>query len=172
MALNGYTVTCGRKTGGIKRIGLIAASDVKSVTVADSAVTAITLNTSAKFRRYEFQQDQAELTIGGSGTSVDISIDMWLEKMSAAGSKAINEILDSLPCGVMALVELANGESCLVGYSAILGANRPIKTASLGGTSGRAFADDSYQQITLTVSQPDEPLYLSSSVEIDTLYAA
>lgn len=170
MALNGYTVTCGRKTGGIKRIGLIANADVMSVTVVESAVTAIALNTPAKFKRYEFQQDQAELTIGGSGTSVDISIDMWLEKMSAAGSKAINEILDALPCGVMALVELANGEKCLVGYSAILGNNRPIKTATLGGTSGRAFADDSYQQITLTVSQPDEPLYLATSVLTDELF--
>lgn len=171
MALNGYKVPCGRKTGGLKRVGLFESGSLLDVTEANSKITALSL-TSKALKPYQFQQDQAEVTISGSETSVEISLDMWLEKMSAEGSAAINEILDALPCGLCAVVEFANGEACLLGYSHILSKERPFKRGTPNGTSGRAFSDESYQQITLVVSQPDMPLFFDKSVDIDALYEA
>lgn len=171
MALNGYTVPCGRKTGGLKRIGLFSAKDLISVTEANGKISAISI-TAGTLNPYQFQQDQAEITIGGSETSVDITLEFWLEKMSAEGSVAINEILDELPCGLCAIAELANGEACLLGYSHILGKERPFKKGTPGGGTGREFSADSYQSISLTVTQPDMPLFFDKSVDIDALYAA
>lgn len=62
MALIGYQRKAERKNGGIRTLGLIAASDVTSVSYSeeDRALFELTLAAEKKFTKYEFREDEAE----------------------------------------------------------------------------------------------------------------
>lgn len=170
MALTGYTKTCGRSNGGIKRVGLIEAADLSKVTETEGKITAITFAEGKKFHKYEFQQDQAEITVDGENV-FNYSLNMWFNKMSAETSKAMAEIADAAPCGIVALVEQANGSSFLLGYNSEFGTERAVESFTAGGGTGRALTDANNYQITLATTQAVPVTYLDDSLDTTTLYA-
>jgi hypothetical protein len=168
ITLSGFKRQCGRQTGGVSRIGIAKASDIKSVTVTEGAITAIEFKDDAKFKDYESAVDQAEFTYANGETTLLIR----LNRVGKAASQVNNELADLAPCGLVALAQLNNGETVLIGYSEEFKLTRPIIAFDSNATSGKALTDENFFDITLKTTQVLAPLFLSDSVEIDTLFAA
>lgn len=165
--LSGYTRQCGRQSGGISVVGLIPVADVTDVTVTDSAITAITMASGKFFKKYDSELDQAEYKFSGS----EVSILIRLNRNSATSSKVYNELVDVAPCGLLALVKMNNGETALVGYTEEFKFERPITTIESDASSGKAISDPNYMDITLKTTQVVAPLFLSDSLDVNTLFA-
>ena len=77
VTLAGIASDCLSNKGGVKAVYLANKSDVTSVDLSENVITAITMNTSAKFKKYDFRKDSATmtstLTVGDNGGSNYIS---------------------------------------------------------------------------------------------------
>lgn len=164
--LRGYTRACGRQSGGVSRIGIIEAANLKSVTVEDGVITAIEFEDGAKFKDYQSVLDQAEYKFANGEASLLIR----LNRAGKASSIAHNELAEVIPCGVFALAQLNNGETALIGYTEEFGKERPIISFDSDSGSGKAPSDDNYFDITLKTTQIMAPLFLSETVDIATLF--
>lgn len=168
ITLTGYKRQCGRQTGGVSRIGVAQASDIKGVTTSEGAITGIEFKGDVRFVDIESAVDQAEYTYANGETSLLIR----LNRVGKESSRLNNELADLAPCGLVALAQLNNGETVLIGYSEEFKLTRPIIAFDSNATSGKALTDENFFDITLKTTQVLAPLFLSDSVEIDTLFAA
>lgn len=164
--LSGYTRQCGRQSGGVALVGLIHVSDISNVTVTDGIITAITMTSGKYFKRYDSELDQSEYKFSGSEASIQIRFN----RNSAVSSKAYNELVDAVGCGLLALVKMNNGETLLLGYTEEFKDERPITTIESDASSGKAITDPNYHDVTLKTTQVVAPLYLSNNVDIEALF--
>lgn len=164
--LSGYTRQCGRQSGGVALVGLIPVADVTKVTVTDGMITAITMASGKYFKRYDSELDQSEYKFSGSEASIQIRFN----RNSAASSKAYNELVDAVGCGLLSLVKMNNGETLLLGYTEEFKDERPITSIESDASSGKAITDPNYHDVTLKTTQVVAPLYFSDSVDIDALF--
>lgn len=166
ITLSGYTRQCGRQSGGVSRIGIAQVADIEAITVTEGVITAITFKDAKKFKDYQSELDQAEYKF----TETEATILIRLNRAGKASSIAYNELKELAPCGLVAIAQLNNGETVLVGYTEEFGFSRPILDVVPDSGSGKAPTDDNYFDITLRTSQILAPLFLSESVEIKTLF--
>ena len=59
--LSGLTRDCSNSMGGIKEVYIANYDDVSGVTIASDIITAITMVSNAKFKKYSFRPQTAEL---------------------------------------------------------------------------------------------------------------
>lgn len=168
ITLSGYTRQCGRQSGGVSRIGIAQVSDIEAITVAEGVISAITLKNGAYFKDYQTELDQAEYKF----TETEATILVRLNRAGKASSIAYNELKELAPCGLIAIAQLNNGETVLLGYTEEFGFTRPILDVTPDSGSGKAPTDDNYFDITLKTSQVLAPLFLSEAIKIDTLFKA
>lgn len=168
ITLKGYQRPCVRVSGGVKRIGLIQASKITAVTTTDGEITAITRAAGAAFKEYQSVLDQSEF----KNSSSEASIQLRFAGNTPEASAAYNELIDQAPCGLVALIEMNNGKNLLLGYTEEFGFTRPLTSVELDATSGKAITDPNYMDVTLKTTQVIAPLYLSETLDIDTLYEA
>lgn len=164
--LGGYTAQCGRQSGGVSIIGLIAAQDIKNITVTEGAISAITFDTGKCFKKYDSVLDNAEYKFSGN----EASIQLRFNRNSAASSKAYNEIIEVAGCGIIAIATMNNGETALLGYTEEFKFARPLMTVEADASSGKAISDANYFDVTLKSSQVVAPLFLADSLEVASLY--
>lgn len=168
--ISGYQRQCGRQNGGVSRVGIIEAADVENVTVTEGTVTEIKLKTGSSFKDYQSELDQAEFTCNNGETNILVR----LNRVGAVASEAVRSLEACAPCGLIALVQLNNGEIALVGYTEEFGSTRPITTVDSEFNSGKALGDANYVDVTFKTSQVDPPLFLAASLKtsVDTLFTA
>ena len=108
MALIGYQRKAERKNGGIRTLGLIAASDVTSVSYSeeDRALFELTLAAEKKFTKYEFREDEAEysesISLVHHSPVVTHELRFVLDKMGSDSIAALDSILSLSEEGVIA----------------------------------------------------------------------
>ncbi len=175
MSFTGFQKTCGKRTAGVVKIGLIDASDISSVifSSSDDTISAVTLNTGVNFARFEFDEDECEFQENGSRENNVISFEQNLIfKMSSMNSQtreAVEEIAEASYCGLVALVVMA-GRAMLVGWDKDMGSERPLKMASSTGTTGKALSDASGEEITISRTSTMKAQYLSDFSMVDALF--
>lgn len=135
VTIKGISSDCLSNKGGVKAVYLANKSDVTSIDLADDVITGITMNTEAKFKKYEFRKDSATmtstLTVGDNGGSNYVStvLSMSFNRMEAAKRLEMN----AMALGeLVALVEDRNGTIFFLGY------DEPVKASNGTGETGDA----------------------------------
>ena len=141
MALIGYQRKAERKNGGIRTLGLIAASDVTSVNYSaeDRALFELTLAAEKKFTKYEFREDEAEysenISLVHHSPVVTHELRFVLDKMGSDSIAALDSILSLSEEGLIAVVRTMNDDIFLVGYSPRFEKERPLRVESIASTT-------------------------------------
>lgn len=144
--LNGILKDCAASMGGIVEVYLANFSDVSAVTVTDNIISAISMNASATFKKYQFRRNTGSLTktlnIDPANGVNYVSSDLVLQfsRMDAAkriemSALALNELV--------AIVKDANGEYWYLGY------DEPLSASAGDGQTGTARSDGNRYSITL-----------------------
>lgn len=166
-----FTQACTSSTGGIVSIWLSDRDNVSSFGLSGTEYNSVTMNSSSVFYKYDFEQDTGFFRFNGArenrSTTVDIELEFYINKMSTAARNAVQAIIDSSTCGIIAIVEDSNGAKWVAGYneSPVLG-NRPLKLRSAEGTTGGAFTDDSGITPVLGVTHKDMPRVFTGTVPV------
>lgn len=168
MALAGYTKTCGKSTSGVKALYITEKANVTSFTKgSDRDYTAATMTGAATFKKYEFDQDQAEfrenVEISNGVAVVTQEIEFHLDKMSKAAATEIDALVDAAFCGMIALVENTLGTTFVVGYNEEQLKERSIMSLSSAGTTGKALSDASGETITLMCTTTEKAFTFSGT---------
>ena len=169
--LSGIQNDCSSSMGGIVTAYIANYSDVASVTVTSDKVSAISMNASAKFKKYEFRKGTGSMT---STLNVDpanginyVSTDLSLVFTRMETAKRIE--VAALALGELAvIVKDANG---LYWY---LGKDEPVVSSAGTGETGTARGDGNRYTVTLqdnSLTYPYEILVGDSGVDIDSLTA-
>jgi phosphohistidine swiveling domain-containing protein len=171
MALSGYTKTCGKSTSGVKTLHLTEKVNVTSFTKgADRDYTAVTMNASAVFKKYEFDQDQCEFkesaTMANGAWVVTQTIEFHLDKMSKATATEIEELADAGFCGMIGIVTNSLNTKFVVGYNEEQTKERPINMVTAEGTTGKALSDASGETITLTCTTTEKAYTFSGTIPV------
>ena len=147
VTLAGIASDCLSNKGGVKAVYLANKSDVTSVDLSENVITAITMNSEAKFKKYEFRKDTATmtstLTVGDNGGSNYIStvVSMSFNRMEAAKRLEMN----AMALGeLVALVEDRNGTVFYLGY------DEAVKASNGTGETGDARTSLNQYTIELT----------------------
>lgn len=153
MSLVGYTRSCGLQSGGIKRLYLAIVADVTSFTKTSESYSACTMENAKVFKTYDFEPDTCEFkevtAIENNCMKVTKTIDFILAKMSVTGRIAVSEIALASACGLIAIVEDANGVKWVVGYTENFLKLRPLQVKSIAGTTGKKLTDANQYVFTL-----------------------
>lgn len=144
------------KAAGIQTLYLIDKDDFTSATLASGSTSdydTITLTSAKHFWTFEFEQDQAEFSesveVERDSVKVTHSIEIFLPGVNASNRNAIQEIISSTPCGMIAVVKDNNGVNWLVGYTESQGKNRPVKLLTDETTTAKALGEANGSTVTL-----------------------
>ncbi len=147
MPLLGYNPACGSRSGSVNKLYLALASEVDSLSLAsgEKFYDTITMTATNVFKEYKFEKDTAELRFSDSRENgsfkSDAVIEIMMPKLSQASRDAIQEIADNSNCGLIAIVEDANGNKWVVGYSEKHAKARPLEMRTNEGTVGKGLTD-------------------------------
>ena len=171
MALAGYTKTCGKSTSGVNTLHLTEKANVTSFTKgSDRDYTAVTMNASAVFKKYEFDQDSCEfkesVAISNGVAVVTQTIEFHLDKMSKAAATELDALLDAVFCGVIAIVKDTKGTMFVIGYSEEQLKERSIMMMGSEGTTGKALGDASGETVTLTCTTTEKAFTFSGTIPV------
>lgn len=164
--ISGLAKDCSTSKGGIIEVAIANYDDVASVTATSGKITAITMVTSKKFKRFYFPKNTGSLTstynIDRSAGTTYVQSDLVLQfnrmettKRVEVAALAVNE--------VMILVKDANNIWWL------LGKDEAVVMSAGDGQTGTARADGNRYQITLTDTSDELPMEIDSSVGIESL---
>lgn len=163
--LIGYNRQCGRQTGGVSRVGVVKASDA-TIAETEGVISGITFEKGKCFLDIQSELDQAEFNCASGETNVLVR----LNRVGAEASNTVSSLEINAPCGLLLLVQLNNGETALIGYTNEFKKSRPIVDVEYEFNSGKALGDANYVDVTFKTSQVEPPMFLDSSVDIDTLF--
>lgn len=159
--LSGLARDCAASMGGIAEVLIANFDDVSAVTLTSGKVSAITMVSSAKFKKYAFRKGTGSMTStlntdpanGVNYVSTDLVMQfnkMETTKRVELAALAVNEL--------MVIVKDCNGLYWLLGYDEAV-------TASAGdGQTGQARGDANRYTITLQDNSHEFPYEVESSV--------
>lgn len=170
--LSGISNDCASNMGGIVEVYLANKADVSSVTITSSKVTAISMNSTAKFKTYHFRPNTSSMSSNyqvnqENGTSyVQTDLLMVFNRMET--SKRIE------------VTAMAQGELCAIvkdanGLYWMLGIDNPLVLVNGDGLTGTARADRNGYSVTLqdnSLEMPVEILTGTGGVDLSTIVAA
>ncbi len=171
---SGTTVTNANKTakGGIKNLYLAEEEAVASIAQTSGVVDTITMEASENFTKFEFEEFTAELREAHereNGVSTwSQEIEIFTPSLSAANREAIMGIATAK--GVVAVVELYNGVTYVVGWDDIINFQATLMLSGDDSTSGKALKDQNGETIVLKNAIAAEKMY-TTSVDVATLLA-
>jgi len=155
MPLLGYAPACGSRSGSIKAIWIALAAEVTSFTLATSEkfYDTVTMESSNVFKKYEFERDTAELKFSdvfeNRSFKSTASLEVMLKGLQEDSRDAIEELAANSNCGLIAIVEDANGKKWVIGYTEKHGKTRPLELLTNEGTSGKGLTDANGDVLTL-----------------------
>lgn len=177
MITAGFDKTCTGRSGGVKNIWITNREDIASAgfTLSSGEYSAVTMESSKVFFKYEFDEDTAEhrhsATIENLSTQVTNEVEFYLGKLSTLMRTRLQEILDISPCGMVAIVEDNNGVKWVYGYtenhpstSAVQG--RPLMASTIDGASGKVFTDATGSNVVLQAINNQLPLVFTGTVPV------
>lgn len=169
--LNGIARDCAGNMGGIVEVLLANKADISAITTASDKVTAITMNSTAKFHKYQFTPETASMSSNlqvnaQNGTKYwQTDLLMVFNRMETA--KRV-EIMAMAQGELVAIVKDANGLYWFLGY------DEPLAISAGDGLTGTARADRNGYSATLqdnSVELPMEILTGTGGVDIDAITA-
>jgi hypothetical protein len=143
--LAGYVRVCQAKSGGIRKLYLTEKANVLGFTLTGEIYDAVTMNGTAVFYLYEFEQDTAEYKVAtafeNGSKKVTHDIEVKLDYLLTASRTEIEAIADASHCGLVAIIEDMNGQAWVVGYSEAMLLDRPLRLLTAEGTTGKGLTD-------------------------------
>lgn len=170
--LSGISNDCASNMGGIVEVYLANKADVSSVTITSSKVTAISMNSTAKFKTYHFRPNTSSMSSNyqvnqENGTSyVQTDLLMVFSRMETAKRIEVTAMAQGELC---AIVKDANGLYWM------LGIDNPLVLSAGDGLTGTARADRNGYSVTLqdnSLEMPVEILTGTGGVDLSTIVAA
>lgn len=155
MPLLGYNPACASRSGSIKRIWLALASEVTSFALAsgEKFYDTVTMEATAVFKEYKFERDTAELRFSdvfeNRSFKSTAALELMLKGLSETSRDSIEELAANSNCGLIGIVEDANGKMWVVGYTEKHGKTRPLEFQTNEGTTGKALTDANGDVLTL-----------------------
>ena len=152
----GLSKDCNANSGGIKRIAIANEAAVATVTynTPNTIATGITMEAGANdaFYEFEFEQDTAEWRENGELINGSLKytqeLEFFIRKNNDTNRTALAELGSN--CGFIVLIEDMNGTVYILGHSADLLNERPMKLASDASASGKELTDLAGSTMTLT----------------------
>lgn len=181
MALGAYLKTCARHTPGNLKLILVPADKADTITIASGEVTILTLEGSGdKAYEVEFDLDGLKRTEEGVTTkgglfNVTQKLEMHLSKSSKTLKDFITGLADQSVCGLVAIVEDANGVRWVMGVKegATSGVAKGMYMESGNFDSGMAPDEEEGDKfvVTLTGLMPNYSIPVKSTSTIGTATA-
>lgn len=154
--------------GGVVEVYIANHADVTGVTVTADKVTAITLASSAKFKKYALPRNTASLssnyTISDENGTKFVVSDLVIQANKMDTVKRIEFV--ALAQGELAvIVKDANGAYWYLGYDA------PVKASAGDGLTGTARADRNGYSVTLQDNSLVLPMEVDATIMSDIVDA-
>lgn len=163
--LSGLVRDCAPSMGGIVEALIANRDDVTTVTVTSDKISAITMASSAKFKKYAFPRNTGSLS---SNYTIDqatgvryVASDLVLQfnRMETAKRVEISALAQN---DLVVIVKDANGKYWYLGY------DEPVNVTAGDGLTGTARGDRNGYSITLQDNSLEMPYEVDSSI-VDAL---
>ena len=143
---SGRAKVCAAISGGVKTIYLADAVNVTSFTLGTSDYTDVTMESTEIFYKFEYDQDTAEFRENSErsdngGVITTQELEFFFKGMTTTDRDAIEDIIESSTCGIIAIVEDQDGILWTLGYSEKQLKERPLEMASVATLTGKLFSD-------------------------------
>lgn len=161
--LSGLTRDCSNSLGGIKEVYIANFDDVSGLTIASDIITDITMVSSAKFKKYSFRPQTAELAITPQVNSengvayIQSVLTLQFAKMDTTKRLEMN----ALSLGDLAIVVVDNN-----GKMWYLGKDAPVTASGGDSGTGRAFGDANRYGIQLTDNSAQYPYEVTATIPV------
>lgn len=160
MAFTSFLKSCVRNTPGNQyQAYMCPVASITSITNTSGEVSAVTMNSTAKFQRVQGKLDNVQFTSEanlGNTANITHTLRMAFDKMTTALNNwffSTDGIADSVVCGMVVIHVDGNGQAWISGISpaSVEGALRPYQSATVNFDSGSAPTDDAAKpELTLT----------------------
>ena len=166
-----YSYTCAPNTGGSTRLYLANKADVTSMTLTGSEYTAITMSGGAVFFEFEVLTDSLEFaentTRSDQGAySVEHMVNGYMPNMSTSQRDALQELIDSSPCGIIAIVLDNNSNQKVIGYSENFTNKRTAYIETIESTTGTGITDSNGSQFQIKSTDNELSRIYSGTVPV------
>ena len=159
--LSGLAKDCNSNMGGILEALIAPFDDVTAITITDGVISAITLASSKKFKKYNFAKNTGNLT---STYNIDpasgvryVTSDLLLQFNRMETTKRV-EITALAMSDLVVIVKDANGKYWY------LGKDEPVNASAGDGQTGTARGDANRYSITLQDTSLEMPYEVSDSI--------
>ena len=159
--LSGLAKDCTPSMGGIVEVYIANHDDVSEVTVTSGKVSAITMASSAKFKKYQFARNTGSMT---STYTIDkasgvqfVATDLLLQFNRMETTKRV-EISALAINDLSIIVKTANGNFFFLGY------DEPVTASAGDGQTGTARGDANRYTITLQDNSKEMPYEVDASI--------
>ena len=159
--LSGIARDCDPSMGGIVEALIANFEDVTAKTVSSNIITAITMATSAKFKRYAFPRNTGSLT---SNYTLDLpngvryvvsDLVLMFSKMDTAKRVEITALAQN---DLVVIVKDANGKYWYLGY------DEPVNASASDGVTGTARSDRNGYSVTLQDTSHEMPYEVDEDI--------
>lgn len=159
--LSGLAKDCAANMGGIVEVMIANFADVTGVTITDGVVSAVTMATDAKFKKYSFAKNTGSLTstynIDAASSVKYVTSDLLLQFNRMETSKRVE--ITALSLGDLAvIVKDANGKYWY------LGKDEPVNASAGDGQTGTARGDANRYTITLQDESLEMPYEVDETI--------
>ena len=159
--LSGLAKDCAANMGGIVEVMIANFADVTGVTITDGVVSAVTMATDAKFKKYSFAKNTGSLTstynIDAASGVKYVTSDLLLQFNRMETSKRVE--ITALSLGDLAvIVKDANGKYWY------LGKDEPVNASAGDGQTGTARGDANRYTITLQDESLEMPYEVDETI--------
>ena len=159
--LSGLAKDCSANMGGIVEVLIALFDDVTEITITDGVISAITMASSKKFKKYNFAKNTGNLTStytmdNASGVKY-VTSDLLLQFNRMETTKRV-EIAALALADLVVIVKDANGKYWY------LGKDEPVNASAGDGQTGTARSDANRYTITLQDESLEMPYEVSDTI--------
>lgn len=171
MAFSSFLKTCVKNTPGNRdEVYLCTKADITSITLTSEEVSAITMESGKKFKRFQGELDKVQFQTSAQASTVfseEQTLTMSFSKKTKAFNVAIygaDGVIDQVVCGLIVIRVDGNGRGWISGISpaTVEGKQRPYKRAEVNFDSGMSPTEEDGAQPQLilkrTGQSPEYPL--------------
>lgn len=151
MSIAVYTRACAKNVSGNSAVYTTEAANLSTITITAGEISAMTMGTGLTFHQLQANIDGVGRTEEGAGSRNNISYTHQVQMFFNKPSTELNTLRDSLTaassCGILAIVQDANGESWLAGYNATDGTERALYVQQDNLNSGLEAGEEDAQAV-------------------------
>ncbi|GAF97938.1 unnamed protein product [marine sediment metagenome] len=156
MSIINYTKTCSKNVPGVGKVFFSEVGNIDTITIGSNLVSAVSMDTTDnEFHEFQADLDSVEYRSEGAGGSsyfTNHMLEMGFGKLSASLFAAKASLVDSMPCGLVAIYIDGNGACWLVGWNDTDKEVRTLNTIADNFKTGKKPSDEDGNVFTITVS--------------------